>query len=224
MNFKKLIGHSVTTIAMMSAIQASANSVYITEWMYSGNGGEFVELTNLTGSSIDFTGWSYDDESRLPGTFDLSGFGLVADGESVIFTEDSAEQFRLDWGLDNSVKVLGGVSNNIGRNDEINIYGAFNGSSFPLIDSLLYGDSEYVPRSIRTQTTSGRPLSIAVLGSGDSTNWVFSELNDADMSFMSSNGDLGSPGTYNAVPVPAAAWLFGSALLGLAGYGRRYKR
>lgn len=36
-----------------------------------------------------------------------------------------------------------------------------------------------------------------------------------------SAGAYGAGGTINAVPVPAAAWLFGSALVGLVGVGRK---
>lgn len=207
-------------LALCASVQTNAAGVYITEWMYSGDGGEFVELTNLSGGDIDFSGWSYDDESRLPSTFDLSGFGIVANGESVIFTEDSAVQFRTDWGLDASVKVLGGVSNNLGRGDEINIYGAFNGSTFPLIDTLLYGDED-ITGTIRTKDISGNPISNAALGANDATLWVLSSVGDIYSSYTSLNGDIGNPGAYNPIPVPAAVWFFGTALLGFAGFRSR---
>lgn len=75
-----------------SAGLASAG-IRITEYMYSGNAGEFIEFTNLGDVAIDMTGWSYDDDSREPGALDLSAFGLVAPGESVVITEDLAESF-----------------------------------------------------------------------------------------------------------------------------------
>ncbi len=103
------------------ASQAQAD-VRITEWMYSGGSGEFIEFTNLGTSAVDFTGWSYDDDSRTPGVFSLSAFGLVGAGESVIITETEAATFRLDWRLADSVKVLGGYTNNIGRADELNLF------------------------------------------------------------------------------------------------------
>ncbi|MBX3362942.1 MAG: lamin tail domain-containing protein [Phycisphaeraceae bacterium] len=121
-----------STIAIIIAAGAAAIAsadIRITEWMYDGTGGEFVELTNVGAAPIDLTGWSYDDDSRLPGVFDLSGFGTVAPGESVIFTEVSADAFRTNWGLSASVKVLGGYTNNLGRADEINIYDASTPSS-----------------------------------------------------------------------------------------------
>ena len=103
--------------ALLTAVFATAAQadVRITEWMYSGGSGEFIEFTNLGSSAVDFTGWSYDDESRLVGGFDLSALGLVGAGESVVITEIDAPTFRLDWSLAASVKVLGGFTNNIGR-------------------------------------------------------------------------------------------------------------
>lgn len=59
-------------IAAGLAPQLAHADVRITEWMYSGGSGEFIEFTNLGSSAIDFTGWSYDDDSRLPGVFDRS--------------------------------------------------------------------------------------------------------------------------------------------------------
>ena len=201
--------------ALLAAGHASAADVYLTEWMYKGNGGEFVEFTHLGCAAIDFAGWSYDDDSRIPGVLNLSAFGLVAPGESVIITEDSAAKFRADWNLDASVKVIGSYTNNLGNGDEINLFDALG----QLADRLTYGTNP------RTDGTSGRPDSLAALGANDVSLWVFSQVGDADGSWLSVNLDLGSPGQFNAdtseVPVPAAAWLFGSALIGLLGGKRR---
>ncbi len=74
--------------------------VYITEWMYNGNGGtgEYIEFTNLGATAVDFSGWSFDDDSRNAGTVSLSAFGLVNPGESVILTE--AERQRVPFGVE----------------------------------------------------------------------------------------------------------------------------
>ncbi|MAR90044.1 MAG: lamin tail domain-containing protein [Pseudomonadota bacterium] len=218
----KTLTSAATLTLVLGAAQANAAGIYITEWMYKGNGDEFIELTNLSGSAVDFSGWSYDDDSRTPGTFDLSGFGLVADGESVILTEANAADFRTDWGLDGAVRVLGGVSNNIGRSDEINIYESFNGSTFPLADVLTYSDEDF-PGSIRTDEVSGNPGTLAALGANDVSAWVSSAVGDSFNSYFSISGDLGNPGQFNPVPLPAAAWLFISGLAGLFGarLGRR---
>jgi predicted extracellular nuclease len=197
---------------LFHAAQASAN-VRITEWMYSGGGGEFIEFTNLGGSAVDFTGWSYDDDSRTPGVFSLTGFGVVAAGETVVITEDNASAFRTDWNLAASVKVLGGYTNNIGRADEINLFD----NSGALVDRLTYGDNAF-PGTIRTQNASGRPGSVAALGANNVSLWVLSTVGDVEGSYRSLKNDIGSPGITAAIPEPEtyALFLAGLGLLGVA--------
>lgn len=179
------------------ASQAQAD-VRITEWMYGGGSGEFIEFTNLGTSAVDFTGWSYDDESRLVGGFDLSAFGLVGAGESVVITEAEAATFRLDWSLADSVKVLGGYTNNIGRADELNL---FDGAG-SLVDRLAYGDNA-AAGGPRTQNFSGRATTAAALGANNATLWVLSSVGDIEGSYASLSGAVASPGlTSFAAPVP----------------------
>jgi len=195
------------------ASQAQAD-VRITEWMYQGGSGEFIEFTNLGTSAVDFTGWSYDDDSRLPGVFDLSAFGLVGAGESVIITETDAATFRLDWSLAATVKVLGGYTNNIGRADELNL---FDGAG-SLVDRLTYGDNA-AAGGPRTQNVSGRATTEAALGANNATLWVLSSVGDVEGSYQSLSGAVGSPGmTSFAAPVPEpetyAMLLAGLGLIG----------
>ncbi|MDP2005196.1 MAG: lamin tail domain-containing protein [Rubrivivax sp.] len=182
----------------------------ITEWMYSGTGGEFIEFTNTSTSAIDLSGWSYDDDSQAPLSFDLSGFGTVAAGESVVITEDDAAQFRIHWALADSVKVLGGYTNNIGRADQINLYNA----ALAAVDTFSYGDAVYLG-TVRTQGASGTPTSLAALASPVvTTDWVLAAVGDAYGSFVSTNGDIGNPGRLVTVVPEPGTW----ALL-LAGLG-----
>lgn len=187
-------------LALASA--ASAN-VRITEYMYSGTGPEFVEFTNTGAAAVDFTGWSYDDVSGVAGSVSLSGFGVVAPGESVILTEGTAAQFTTDWAL-SGVKVIGDNTQNLGRSDAINIYNASN----VLVDQLVFGD-QALPGTIRTQNFSGWAI---VSGPGPFGNinnaWVLSAVGDAQGSYASANGDVGSPGRY-VVPEPATLGLIG---------------
>jgi len=165
---------------------AADGQIRITEWEY--NGSEFVELTNIGDAPVDMSGWSYDDDSRTPGGFDLSGFGQVAAGRSVVFSEASAADFRAEWGLGADVMVLGDNSVNLGRADEINIYDA----AGTLVDRLTYGDQDF-PGSIRTDTASGW-VPAAALGANDVTQWVRSTVGDAEGSWLSASGFVGSPG------------------------------
>lgn len=207
-----------TLLAACSAAPASAANiynVYITEWMY--NGDEFIEFTNLGPTAVDFTGWSFDDDSRAAGTVSLSAFGIVESGKSVILSEADAATFIASWGL-TGVSVIGGNGANLGRNDEINLYDASN----TLVDRLTFGDQN-IPGTIRTQDISGNATSFAALGSNDVSQWALSVAGDAYGSYTSTFGYVANPGSTNfaPVPVPAAAWLLFSGLAGLAGIGRR---
>ncbi len=197
--------------SVLFASSVSASTVAITEWMY--NGDEFIEFTNLTNAAVDFTGWSYDDDSRTAGTVSLSALGLVAPGESVILAERNAIDFRSNWGLSASIKIIGGNSVNLGRNDEINLYNASNS----LVDRLTYGDGNF-PGTIRTQNVSGNPESLTILDQDDvSTAWLLSSVGDDFASYTSvTGGFIGNPGKFAlapaAVPVPAALPMMLSAL------------
>ncbi len=202
-------------IAAAAGVAAVATAdIRITEWMYDGTGGEFVEFTNIGTSPIDLTGWSFDDDSRVAGTVSLSGFGVVAPGESVILTEFSADAFRTNWSLAASVKVIGNNTTNLGRNDEINIFDASN----TLVDRLSYGDSTFAPGSIRTQGTSGNAF-LADLGTNNVYAWFFSAPGDLFGSSFSNAGTFGNPGFYY-IPAPGALALAGLATLA-AGRRRR---
>jgi predicted extracellular nuclease len=207
-------------VATLAAIaQPASAAIRITEWMYNGGGagniGEFVELTNLGPAAVDFTGWSFDDSSRVPGSQSLSAFGLVAPGESVVFTDSAAADFRTNWNLPAAVKVIGGNTNNLGRGDEINVYNAGNA----LVDRLTYGDQD-IPGSIRTQLISGNPSSAAALGVNNALLWSLSAAGDAFGSTTSVAGEIGNPGTY-PIPEPATFTLVAAALLVIFSQRRR---
>jgi hypothetical protein len=192
---------SVAAAAALFGPAANASAdVRITEYMYSGTDGEFVEFTNFGTGAIDLAGWSYDDNSQTPGVFVLSG--VLAAGESLVITESDAEIFRTAWGLSASVQILGGYTNNLGRSDEVNLFNA----TGDLADRLTYSDQLFAG-SIRTQGASGNPGNI---GANDILSWQLSAIGDAFGSVASTGGDIGNPGVL--IPAPGAV-----ALLGLGG-------
>lgn len=191
----------VTFGLVMLLASAAFGDVVISEWMYNGYGdgdlGEYVEFTNAGPDFVDFTGWSFDDSSRVPGSEILSGFGVVAPGQSVIFTDDTAASFAAAWGL-SGVGVIGGNTNNLGRSDEINLYDA----DGDLVDRLTYNDQ--AGQGPRTRYFS---CNIPATDYGSTTaqgTWMLAFVGDGYGSWMSSRNEIGSPGQ---VPEPATAIL-----------------
>ncbi len=189
---------TLVTVSLVSLLAPIAfGDIVISEWMYNGLGegevGEFVEFTNIGPNPVDFTGWSFDDSSRVPGSEVLSGFGVVAPGQSVIFTDDTAAAFTTAWGL-SGVSVIGGNTNNLGRSDEVNLYDA-DGN---LVDRLTYNDQ--TGQGPRTRYLS---CNIPAADYGYTVaqgTWVLAGVGDAYGSWMSARNEIGSPGQ---VPEPA---------------------
>lgn len=191
----RLLVIMIPVFAAMSATAAA--QMRITEWMY--NGTEFIEFTNVGGSVVDMTGWSYSDEDEVPGTIDLSAFGTVQPGESVILCEDPAGDFIDAWGL-SGIAVIGMNLDNLGRNDAINLYD----DADQRVDSLDFGDQEF-PGSIRTSGDSGWPCHQS-LGADDVYGWRLSTVGDEQGSYASvfpAPDFIGNPGIYTAFTCPA---------------------
>jgi len=194
-----------TLLALAASLAGCADAalaqVRITEFMYSGNDGEFVEITNTGTSAVDLTGWSFDDDSNTAGSFAIGALGTLAAGESAVITEAPAANFRTAWQRCAAAKVIGGNTQNLGRNDVINLYDA----GGTRVDTLRFGDQNF-PGTIRTQNVAGW-VSTAGLGADAIAQWSLASANDAEGSHASTLGDLGSPGisTRSAVPFDPCA-------------------
>ncbi len=187
-------------VLAISASVAQAN-IQITEWMYKGTDGEFIELTNVSLSPVDMTGWTFqDDKYPIADPYDLSGFGTVQPGESVVLTEQIEVVFRAAWSLDPAVKVVGllgdSVGENIGRNDAIFILDDLN----QIADSLDYGDGDF-PGTPRTDSQSVNIPATDYGFTEAQTSWELATVGDFFGSYASTGGDIGSPGF--VVPEPA---------------------
>lgn len=191
--------------ALASAAGVASADVVISEWMYSGSNGEFVEFTNVGPAPVDMTNWSYSDTDAAAGDLMfLDVFGVVMPGESVILTESNPLDFRGAWGLADTVKIFGPNANsNLGRNDQINLYNALGN----LVDQLSFGDQTY-PGTPRTQN---RSCNIPAADYGfvvAQATWVLSGDGDEFGSWVSTGFDVGTPGY--VVPVPSSLALFGA--------------
>ncbi len=177
---------------VIALVPVASGEVVITEWMHNGLGsgstGEFVEFTNIGPDPVDMTGWSFDDDSRAPGTVSLSAFGVVAPGQSVILTDETAAVFAQIWTL-SSVTIIGDNTANLGRNDEINLYDA----GGTLVDRLTYGDETF-PGTVRTQNKSCNIPATDYVYTEAQTSWVLATAGDAFGSTASTRGEVASPG------------------------------
>ncbi|HEU4663859.1 MAG TPA: lamin tail domain-containing protein [Dokdonella sp.] len=184
--------HAATLLAALLSLAAApaVAQMRITEYMYSGSNGEFVEFTNVGATPVDMTGWSFDDSSEVAGSQDLSAYGVVQPGQSVILADAgvTAAAFRAAWSLCDAVKVIGGNTNNLGRDDEINLYDA----GHALVDRLAYGDDTALGGP-RANGASAWP-SASALGANVIADWTLSTVGDAEGSVASSGADIGSPG------------------------------
>jgi predicted extracellular nuclease len=215
----------VAVSVMLFIANVAEAQMRITEWMYNGKGtssvGEFVEFTNIGSSAIDMSGWSFDDGSRTAGSQSLSAFGTVSPGESVLFTDATDADFRTNWGLSASVKVIGGNTNNLGRADEINLFDA----SANLVDRLTY-DDQTILNCPRTSNISGNPTSLADLGTNNAGRWVLSSVAPADRygSYTAALTEIGNPGVYvDVVPEPATIMVLLSGMF-MIGILSRFRR
>jgi predicted extracellular nuclease len=178
----------------LSSLSFAQGGMRITEYMYQGANGEFVEFTNTSAAPIDLAGWSFDDDSRVAGTVDLSGAGVVAPGASVLLVEGDPVAFAAAWGL--SSVVIGPNGAAIGRNDELNLFDA--GGN--LVDRLTYGDEDF-PGTHRARNISHQACDGA-LGRNDIYRWSAAVVGDAWSAVSSLGNDVGSPGTYVVVACP----------------------
>jgi predicted extracellular nuclease len=199
-------------LAAMMAITpfalAGDQDVYITEVMYTGLFGEFIEVTNTVSATVDLNGWRFDDSSAsfAAGTVLFSSATVLGLNETIVITEVSEAVFVQAWFTDAGVTPPAGLvaifennSNNLGRSDEVNIYE--NGGT--LVDKLTFNDqaaSGTNPKGPRTEEFSAVPGVSTVLGDNIFKNWVLSAVGTGNAwKAGAANpvpGSVGSPGQY----------------------------
>lgn len=173
---------------------AGAPRVKFTEFAYGGKvaaakgDGEYTEITNIGFTPADLTGWSYDTAATVstPGALSLSSLGLLLPGESALITDVTPAEFRTDWGLIDSVKVIPDNGTTLNKGPmTIRLYDAGN----TLVDSVSYASG--------FQSGKGIAASVDAALVGDmagTTGWTISAAGDAEGSWVSATGSVGSPG------------------------------
>jgi maltoporin len=218
----------VALLAVLVSQQAGAIDVDIPGYSFAGI------ANNLTGSEGELvTNWPTPDSSITDtsaatyvyswGTWDAGHTGIV---DTTAYLDLSFDNDIFDGvGVDLSIFVVGANSQSI----DITLFDTVAGTSSSM---LTYNSSTYTGYNV---DVDGQP---PVDGVPDPDFGIYvMDIDLADFSYLGTNPvdvirlgiDYGSAtpsliGGYNTVavvPVPAAVWLFGSGLVGLAGIARR---
>ena len=154
---------------------------------------------------------------------DGSGVGIILDdiGGYLLFADYgiSAQDFSLTGTYQNSMNGFEYYSGtlSIGNTDGIVINGSF--INLELAD-LGGGMLDFNADITFTGISTGADMTDWSLGTGLTSEWLVTGRLEGGYFMNSLSAELGSL-DIQPVPVPAAVWLFGSGLLGLAGIARR---
>jgi hypothetical protein len=182
---------------------------------------EFIELFNNGSGSLVLDGYRLDlingagDGASVYSSIDLSGINMNPMSYFVI-CGDSFTVANCNLGLSPATNLIqNGIPDGLAL---------FNGTV--LLDSLTYGGTiatytEGVATTVVDSTSVA--MSLARIPDGVDINNNFADFTTGCLTPGSPN--IGGTGncSVNTVPIPAAVWLFGSGLLGLAAVARRRK-
>ena len=178
---------------VLSPRVASAD-VTITEVSSSNNFGEdWFEITNLTDSVVDLTGFYWDDDGPMGADGAEFGSVMLQPGESLIVLEgpaEGADLFRELFGLDSSVQIL--------TEDDVTGPDTFSGLSSGGDEITIFDTDPNVPDA-EFNVIDFVEFPAATLGvSFDfSSGSLVPSVAGVNGAIAASNGDVGSPG---AVP------------------------
>ncbi len=174
-----------------------------------GKDGEYVELTNVGGTAQDVSGWYFDSlgSTTISAPSPTAGLSLatlangsgtstvVAPGESIIITDLQPADFRAEWGLVPSVKVINDGSFTLKGSGSVYIS---NGTA--VLDQVAYtlpakGVSAWVSaaNAADQQSPGGSTLTFPAITTTPFDGWTLSTLADSEGSWTSKSGSVGSP-------------------------------
>jgi len=225
---------SLSTTVFGSSTGRTAGEYSLTNVIVNPNGESDpslpVPLTELPGA-LDFSSyaWCIDPSQTIsiPGTHtwdlvvleDAPSGGLASD-----MMDEQADDLRRLFGEQYPELPIDGTSE-LNGSDFIN---AFQLAIWEIVTDSDYnlgaGDFQYNVTSGDVFNMANTWL-VALAGSGaddwDMANNLFALTNDSKQDFIVA---IQTPGGATPVPLPAAVWLFGSAMLGVAGIGYRRNR
>jgi hypothetical protein len=224
-NLGKLNHIAFTTTLALSSTAAfpCLASVVINEIDYDQPGtdtAEFIELFNSGTSAVALSNYSIalinGTNSTSYRTIDLSGFSIDANSYFVM-CGDASLVANCNYSF---TSINSWVQN--GAPDAVALY-----ENATLLDSLSYegllsGFTEGDILSVSDSNTETMSISRLPNGFDSNNNNIDFQLGciTPGSSNISGSGDC-SAASVSAVPLPAAAWLFGSGILGLVGFARR---
>lgn len=102
--------HFLFLVACFFTAQIASSQLRITEVMSNGGTSDWFELTNYGATSIDISGFKFDDGSfSFATSVFLNGITSIGPGERVIFCENAntlyPSTFRTFWGIGESIQV-----------------------------------------------------------------------------------------------------------------------
>ncbi len=223
----------VNTLACASSViigSIAFNShaaIIINEIDYDQPGGdtaEFIELFNSGNTTISLNDYSIDlitktnniGTSFVYRSIDLSNFSIDANSYFVI-CDSGSSVINCNYSFTSSSSWFQN-----GKNDAIALYENSN-----LLDSLSY-EGLLAPftegDALVAEDDSTKFISLSRIANGVDSNNNNLDFQRGCITPGSTNiadtGNCQAP-QVNAVPVPAAAWLFGSGIIGLVGFARR---
>jgi hypothetical protein len=189
---------------------------------------DWWEVTNFGTSSVDMTGWKFDDSSFAIGNaVALNGVTSISPGESVVFLETAAPltdipNFRSFWGGSAATISIGSYTGSgVGLSstgDGIVLFNSGSAEATPRVTfgPATLGSSFYYQYDANGDPTTS-PNTSAVVSTVGSVNGQLTYL-----SATSVTQNIGSPGTaINAVPEPSSVAFLGCAAALYAGLRRR---
>lgn len=221
-NISRFTLTSAITLSSCIALSSHA-SVVINEIDYDQPGtdvAEFIELYNSGASAVSLDNFTIElingNNSLSYRTINLSSFSIDANAYFVV-CGDASLVANCDYSFTTTTSWMqNGAPDGVGLYENNNLLDSlsYEGVLFPLTegDQLLVIDNAI------------DNFSISRIANGIDTN---NNANDFQLGCLTpgtiniaGTGDCSHEGI-NAVPVPAAAWLFGSGLLGLVGIARK---